>query len=471
MSRPRPRADALWLLVAGVALLVSVIAMTWHESHLPWQAWQARYTPTSGTPPPSGVQALVPTRTGKPELCVTCHVGIEDISPSHPAQTFGCVVCHGGEPLALDADRAHAGMRGGRNPADLSVAAVSCGQPDCHGGYADPERNHVDRVLKSLQATYAGGIAAVRYTFGLQPDATARFGVRAVQDASTPLPLATVASLREFSGSAGNTQAPLERNFAQTCLTGGCHLWAAPEPQAYSYRGTGCTACHYLYDASGVYRGRDPTISRDEPGHGAFHRLTTAIPYSQCNHCHNRGTYSLKQMTFLPREDLPPQGAPLPATMPPEGRRLIEYYQPISQFTKCEYELDCVDCHTSQEAMGTGHIYGSKKDAEYVRCETCHGTPTRAPQTAVIGAADDLAMRQARLNGHADFLAVGDRAIQTERGDLLWSVKQQADGKFVQLAKVSGTLYPVPLVKGSKCTQNGADQSSAYCHECHEAAR
>lgn len=67
------------------------------------------------------------------------------------------------------------------------------------------------------------------------------------------------------------------------------------------YRSSGCTACHVVYandrevTASGpyakfgnlgFYAGNDPTIPRDEPGHPIQHRLTKAIPTSQCMVCH-----------------------------------------------------------------------------------------------------------------------------------------------------------------------------------------
>jgi hypothetical protein len=460
---------AKWIFIAGLALLAATFAMSWQADHPTWQIWQERYNAEPNvTPVPIAIRVLTPTQTGKPELCLTCHVGIEDISASHPAQTFGCVVCHGGDPLALDADRAHATLRGGRNPSALNVAAQSCGQPQCHGGYADEEQNHVDRVLKSLQATYAGGIATVRYTFGEQSSPVAQFGLRAVSDASNPLPQNALAALREFQAMAGT----IDQTFQENCLNGGCHLGTLPkQPQEYYYRSTGCAACHYLYADDGLYRGSDPTIPRDQPGHGAFHELTTAIPYTQCDHCHNRGNYSLKQMAFLPRDDLPPVAAPIPTTMPPEGRQLKEYYQPIAQFTKCEVELNCVDCHTAQEAMGDGHIYGSKKDVQYIQCQTCHGTLTTTPPVAAIQDANELAMRQARINGHADFLHVGDRVIETPHGELLWSIKQVAPGKFVQMDKVTGKIYDVPLVKGSGCTQDGKTQTSDYCHQCHSVVR
>jgi hypothetical protein len=68
--------------------------------------------------------ALTPTLTGQVEYCLTCHADLPEISPSHPVAAFGCVLCHGGERLALQADLAHSSMRGGANPADLAVERI-----------------------------------------------------------------------------------------------------------------------------------------------------------------------------------------------------------------------------------------------------------------------------------------------------------------------------------------------------------
>ena len=456
-----------WIVLAIAALWIAMIAAVWHEQNPAWAEWQKKYNAQPNvTPVAIEIKRLIPTNTNHPELCITCHVGIKDISASHPAQAMGCIVCHGGDPLALDQDRAHATLRGGRNPSALSVVQQNCGQENCHGSYADAEQNHVDRVLKSLQGTYAGGIANTRYAFGLQASPVAQYGIYATSDNTTPLPENAVAALDAFSAAHG-----IEEKFSQACLDGGCHLSQVGKTELYYSHSAGCAACHYLYDDDAKYRGSDPTISRAENGHGAQHKLTTAIPYTQCDHCHNRGNYSLKQMEFLPREDLPPVAAPISEQMPPEGRRLIEYYQPIAEFTKCEVELNCIDCHTAQEAMGNGHIYSAKKDSQYIQCQTCHGTPTTQPARARIEDTDELAMRQARINGHADFLNAGDFVLATARGEKLWSVKQVAPDRWIQMDKVSGQIYNVPLVQNSACTQSGDDQSSSYCHQCHAVAR
>ncbi|MBI3761260.1 MAG: hypothetical protein HY260_05285, partial [Chloroflexi bacterium] len=247
------------------------------------------------TPDP---QPLTPTLTGQPELCLTCHSGIEEISPSHPVEAFGCVRCHGGDRMSLDPVGAHAGLIGGNNPADLATVEQACGGSDCHGGSPEEERDHIARVMTSVQATYAGAIAQVRYSFGAQPDPIARFGIFAVEDRLVTTPTG-LASLARFDPTPSANA--MIRQFGANCLT--CHLSAPARDEAKYHRLTGCAACHAVGNAEGTYTGGDPTIARDQPGHAKEHRLTTAIPYPQCNTCHNRGNYSLRQMAFLPRDD------------------------------------------------------------------------------------------------------------------------------------------------------------------------
>ena len=67
------------------------------------------------------------------------------------------------------------------------------------------------------------------------------------------------------------------------------------------FRSSGCTGCHVVYANDrevtssgpyakyghlGTYHGNDPTIPKDESGHPIQHRLTRAIPTSQCMICH-----------------------------------------------------------------------------------------------------------------------------------------------------------------------------------------
>lgn len=383
------------------------------------------------------IHAITPSLTGQTERCLTCHNGIEAISPSHSIEEFGCVSCHAGNGLAVDETAAHTGLV--VNPGSLDNAQTYCGS--CHAA-------QVLMVERSIMTTYAGAITLIRRAYGAQTSGQAEYSAHAVGD----LPL--------FSPAPGDLQ-PIH-DFANNCLT--CHVTAEPQQADYFYRSTGCSTCHVLYGETGRYEGGDPTISRTEAGHGSTHTFTTAIPYTQCNHCHNRGNYDLRTMTFVPRDDLP-VSTPLTG----DAKRLHDYYQPIGQFTRCEYELDCVDCHTQQEVMGDGILYNNRSEAQYTQCKTCHGTLDAPPLETVVQTDADLAMTLARANPLVD-LAVGDTIMATERGEPLYNIRR-VDGEWVLTGKATGQTYSVPLVQGSSCTQDPNDQSSASCHHCHQVDR
>jgi hypothetical protein len=375
--------------------------------------------------------ALTPSLTGQVEYCLTCHGDLPEISPSHPVETFGCVICHGGEPLALTTNLAHSTLRGGANPADLSVVEASCGGEQCHSGTPQVYRDHIQRVSTSLQATYAGAIAQVRYAFGAQPDLTARMGVSAIDG---------LAAFDHSTESSAGLQA-----FTSNCLT--CHLSAQPMAGEQFARWTGCAACH------------SPAPHTDGT---QVHKLTTAMPYTQCNACHNQGNYSLADMQYHLRADQPTD-------------RLHDYYQPIAEFTRCEYALDCVDCHTRQEAMGDGHVYSSKTDIQYIRCKTCHGTLDSLPLTYTITNENDLALTLSFLNPVID-LKVGDTILMTDKGEPLWNIRvitgeNGALPTYELFGKANGERFTFAPVMGSNCQQKPDQQEGRYCHACHSVER
>lgn len=371
---------------------------------------------------------LIPSLTGQPEYCITCHADLPEISASHPVKTFGCVSCHGGERLALDADLAHSTMRGGANPSDLMVVEESCGGTSCHSGSEADDRHHIQRVMTSIQSTYAGAIGNIRYTFGAQSDLNARFGIYAVTDEESKT---GITSLSAFDLTREDN--PFVQQFSENCLT--CHINAQPrEGEAYA-RQTGCAACHSTGE----------------------HTFSTAIPYTQCNTCHNRGNYDLRTMTFIERTDQP-------------TNRLQDYYQPIAQFTQCEYTLDCVDCHTRSEAMGNGDLHSNKKDIQYVQCKTCHGTLTELPLTKTLDDPNDIAFRMSLLNPVVE-LKLGDTIIVTEQGEPLWNARLLPDGTYEMIGKANREhLYFRPVL-GTACEQKPDEQESRYCHECHAVER
>ncbi len=49
------------------------------------------------------------------------------------------------------------------NPSDLSVSGISCGGSNCHSGSEADSRNHIQRVMTSVQSTYAGAIGNILF--------------------------------------------------------------------------------------------------------------------------------------------------------------------------------------------------------------------------------------------------------------------------------------------------------------------
>jgi hypothetical protein len=414
------------IVIASALLLLTLLGIAWWDSH--------RVRPV----------ALIPTLTGKVEYCLTCHSNLPEISKSHPVKTFGCVICHGGEPLALDANLAHSTMRGGANPADYSVVQASCGGANCHSGAAATFSDDIQRSTTSIQDTYAGAIAIMRYTYGAQSSLQAQYGTSAIQD---PLSTSGITSLKMYDPQTETN--PQLQLFGQNCLT--CHLSAQPLQNGGRYdHFTGCAACHTPTQAPDLTSVNTKTAA-------LVHQLTTAIPYTQCDACHNRGNYDLRTMTFQPRTDT--------ATT-----RLQDYYQPIAQFTKCEWTLDCIDCHTRTEAMGDGSLYSSKLDIQYIQCQTCHGTLTNLPLTRTLTDPNDLAFRLAQLNPVVT-LQLGDTILETAKSEPLWNTRVLAEGTYQLVGKVTGQVFTFKPVMGSGCLQDPNDQSSASCHQCHSVQR
>jgi hypothetical protein len=185
-------------------------------------------------------------------------------------------------------------------------------------------------------------------------------------------------------------------------------------------------------------------------------------------------------MTFQPRTDQPTDS---PSTS--SGQRLHNYYQPIAQFTRCEWTLDCVDCHTRTEFIGDGSLYSHKKEIQYIQCRTCHGTLTELPNTRTLTDPNDLAFRLAFLNESARrfesawHLEIGDTILVTEngcavgnqKGEPLWNIRLWPDGTYELFGKATGERFTFRPVMGSGCQQKADEQASQDCHKCHAVER
>ncbi|KJR46765.1 Cytochrome c family protein [Desulfosporosinus sp. I2] len=411
---------------------------------------------------------------GETERCKTCHIGIEEISNSHPSDTMGCAVCHGGNPLSLDKTTAHAQMNGGGHPGSLDVASLSCGGTGpsgvaCHSGNQDLAKNQVDTVKTSIMSTKAGELSVVRRMFGI--------------DKTTEVPgLDKVVGAYHYPNPLQGR--PNEEVFQQDCLsqchqsTGDLHLnlknpqSATAQPATASnekVQANGCEACHVLTNPTHTYIGNDPTIQENQSGRGMVHRLTTQIPYTQCNQCHNQGTHDPIKMKLSARSDIDKVTRDWQAGDLTWTDRVRDYYLPGEVFARCEVSLDCIDCHTKLDTMGDGEFYTSQHEAVHIQCLYCHGTKEKLPQTKKIESPNELAVQMQRQITNPNFptLKIGDEILVSAKGEELAFLRHSGED-WIQSSRVTGKPFKIPLVIGSACEQNPEEQGADSCHKCHD---
>ena len=387
----------------------------------------------------------------------------------HPEAQLSCVDCHGGDGTAKTKAQAHppraqreagdervAGLtedltwRRFENPMDLRVAATTCGP--CH-------ESEVGRVRTSLHATTAGHLSDGYYESGLAKRKGSQFGVFAV-----PSHVAEKGDIEElfqvppFRGSGPEDQ--LGTHFAdlarKECMQ--CHLWS--EGRAVEgrvgfdgdYRGEGCAACHVPYALDGLSESGDRSAPKTEPGHPRAHVMTRAPTTDTCTSCHY-GDASIG-LNFRGLSQLPP-GAPggpeIPGTTDALRNRQFYLDDPSMVPPDVHHErgMHCIDCHTENDVMGDGRLYGSMEHAVEIACSDCHGTFR------------ELA------------------TLRTQRGTPLAHLRRK-DGQVVLKSKVDGREHLVPQVahvldpKRPEYNERAAramtpEHADLACHLCHSA--
>lgn len=408
----------------------------------------------------AGVKAA--TKGGK---CLSCHEGIEAISDTHD---LACVQCHQGDDKAEKAEAAHKGMFA--NPSDGKVVAKTCGTKDCHA-------DQLHKVETSLMATSAGEVNATRYAWGAQADVAARFSV---------------------NGKGGTKVIPTQKESGQLvddmlrkkCLR--CHINSPAPNRLGDFRATGCAACHMIYANDGKTmtgdkaiqktqkanleaRAKDPKLKMDlsglisKRGYPMKHRLTTAIPTTQCVRCHSGNRVGTEYIGLFEHDYEKMYRTPRYKWNAPLAPYGIDHHT-LNPDLHYEAGLACIDCHTSSEAMGNGKTMAAAHEALEVTCDTCHGTPEAAARTAKV-AKDDAAMKAAAVNPNYS-LKEGDMVAVTAKGTKLGNVRLEG-GKLVLTSKVTGKKHEIPQLKDMKeqpvpHTVAG-HMKNMECSACHSA--
>lgn len=329
MSR-RPARHPIYLFLFILASLVLVGSLVYREQ-------------TTKRP-----EQLAVTTSGMVDMCLSCHKK-EKLDGAHDGLVIGCAPCHLGNPLAVDKDKAHAGMV--LNPGDLRVAAKTCGVEGCHPG-------DITKVKHSLMATNRGILSTLLYYWG----------EREHQDADI-----TVEQLLQT----GETSLALDY-YRKLCAT--CHLWKQKNdlpgaPAFFNEKGGGCSACHYILPPGTPQNTVTAQLSEHEQEAAAKNRphpmVVKQVPEENCIRCHNRsGRIGISYVGLFEAEGY---GTPFEkgqhSSQQLPGDRFYLKIAPDIHHVK---GMACIDCHTRDEIMGDGTSYAHYEQQLEISCESCH---------------------------------------------------------------------------------------------------
>jgi hypothetical protein len=345
-----------------------------------------------------------------------CHAQMQGLGLAHSLS--GSVPQSGHEDRS---DRACASKGLISHPPDFTDPTYTCGR--CH---ADQSR----WVKRTLMATASGIINQTRFLWGAQPDAGPRYATAAIEGLQL-LPLG------EGSG------ALVDDLLRRRCLR--CHLGASGPsrsegPQDATMSGEACAACH-------IVSGREK-IAPDQklPGAGddaTSHFLTTAVPTSQCLHCHRGNRVGADYAGLFERDHSISYNfeAKDPEIVPHLYSHSYHFLLPDIHY---ERGMHCIDCHPVEEVMGDGTIHAQSQDQVGIRCTDCHGLPGKAPRTRQVTTADQRALRAARANPRYH-LQPGQKVIVTSKDHLLTNTLEE-NGKFSLISKVDGKKHQIPIL-------------------------
>jgi hypothetical protein len=325
-------------------------------------------------------------------------------------------------------------------PGNLADAPHTCGTAGCHPTL-------IPRVERSIMATFSGVIDVNRRIFGETVD-----------------PAAPPPHVRDLQHSTADT------HLRQLCVS--CHLGTEKEtwgPIGQESRGGGCNACHLTYSPAAVTALDRYLTAPLHPPKSAptVHPALTVNPDNgHCFGCHSRsGRISLSYEGWHELRDAPSpaelarDNPAAPRFRQLEDGRHLERIKPDVHQTR---GLDCIDCHTSTEIMGSGHVIRRKSEALQVRCEDCHARPLASQPLATLDAESHQLLGLRRWT-----VDPAQRFGTTRPGAPLVNVFVAPDGTGTLRRKRTGEALPL-RPPASACAA-GAGHDRLSCASCHTA--
>lgn len=268
------------------------------------------------------------TAVGSPQNsdCQSCHRSIETNC------NLKCVACHTSPKARFIPDvSGHPAII--RNP-----SAEQWWEEKCTRCHADA----ISRFKNSLHYSASGIINQTRFLWGKQKNLTAS-GAESWKE------------LRTVHAPSGKTPADLvDHLLAGKCLR--CHFAAeARQAPAGMKRPAGCAACHVALDQK-----------TGKPLHG--HRFQKQVSDTTCLTCHNGNHVGGDYYGYFEHD----YGAEYHS---PFGRQ--PYFGAFQHRLQPDIHqkagLQCMDCHSTRDVMGSAQVRHYEGERPVVRCVTCHG--------------------------------------------------------------------------------------------------
>ena len=384
---------------------------------------------------PAALPVPLPMVMDRPEGCLVCHRGVTGLGNAHRPDAVGCASCHGGDVFTLDKVRAHAGME--TIPGNLASALRRCGQSACHPSI-------VTRVERSVMTTMSGVVAVDRAVFG--------------ETSSEP------AHVRRL----GRT--PADTHLRQLCAS--CHVGrekVALGPNGEDVRGGGCNACHLTYSpaAAKALAAYEADKARGVPKAPGVHpAVSLDIANMQCFGCHSRSGRISTSYEGWNEMHAPTEEAGAVAKRSPSRFRTLEderVFEREIPDIHSERGLDCIDCHTSNEAMGDGVAHTRKSGQLRVACEDCHVAPGATLPTVPASRLDPESRKILAVRAWP--AAAGAEHGRARTGEILVNVVKRASGAPFLLRKRTGERRELKAA-AAVCVE-GRGHSRLSCGSCH----